>query len=474
MAEETFMFAVTAGIFALLAGMLFFIRAGRHSQATMNQSPSQIPAGDLRLWIYLPMGLIIILGIILWFPYEENQRKTATEAEPKVATIWGYIESETFRAILTVLVIPIFLFLLERRFKILENLEASRREKQLSRIKANRDKRIQTISDTISMWDEVYNLALEVVYYETSCSDANNNEKVKEEKVKVRDLSRRILGFPNKLERVINQWLNWFPNLSNDDLKPLVDYFNRLWFPTVAVGHFLEDDILNNKKSSDTSELQLSLNIIRGKIKTQFHHGLISVMNESNELLMIIEDNMPDQTIIPPRDKKQVEERVQKITNTDEAKRASDHLRNIQNIISVLSQQSKRLEEITMNYQAKALFNVEEQEKYANQIEQYRKLYEDIREWIKENRSLEENKLLEQLRRQHVWQEFGKARDSIPRTVYFTAFRYPFTRQNIKDYAYWVEETNIMIEAKQSSDMPEQQKNVANSKKLTAGIPPVQ
>lgn len=72
-------------------------------------------------WIGLLLVLLVVLNVIAFIIY-----KGANPGEGLWVQLWNYLESATFKVVTASLVLPIILFVLESRFKIVETVKQNR------------------------------------------------------------------------------------------------------------------------------------------------------------------------------------------------------------------------------------------------------------------------------------------------------------------------------------------------------------
>jgi hypothetical protein len=432
MAEETFMFAVTAGIFVFLGVMLSFIRARRYSQANEDQSSSRILAGDLRLWIYLPIGLIIVLGIILWFPYEEHQRQTNTAAEPKVVTIWGYIESETFRILLVSLGIPIFIFLFESKFKTFESYASSIKERVIERIKERREKRLQIIDHTTKMWQTLFGLADELVIFDYE----DNNSKAK-----LNELLIKIKRFPPEADEVISELMHGFSNVldPDKDIQIVVDLVNVLFHPTITVGNYIQD-CLNANKKADIPALQSSLNVIKQYVREVYYHSFIEMIKQASLKLTLIENKMLEKET----NLSEVENQIEVVMNQYISENERNEIKRIEE--EEINRRRSRIQiHLKETNEEKGKYTVDiinaDEKDNKDQFGSYQLALKNLKARIKRDRT----KYIQDLSGTDELEKFRNAYESLPLEVRMKSLRYGFTKDGIMKFTAWCDNRTKVI-----------------------------
>jgi len=217
----------------------------------MSIKPS-ISVGKLLMW------LAILYSIIFFIYWEANP------SENFWVQLWNYLESNIFIVVTVSLVFPIILLVLESRFKIVETIEKNRKEEL-------RERRLECLELTSQMWNQLFNLASEVIHYK---KDANEGASIE-------NILQRLENFSSWGEEIVLMWRFRFPNLSNEDQNLFVYLMNIIGESTVTVAYFIQeiDD------PEEISELQDLLLMIQGGIKTIAHHGIIKVLEYSMDML---------------------------------------------------------------------------------------------------------------------------------------------------------------------------------------------
>jgi hypothetical protein len=365
---------------------------------------------DIRLWIVVPLVLMLPINLGFWFAYVQNQLVTSTPTEHKIPTLWGYFESDTFKGITTSLVIPIFMFLFERRFKILENYETSRAERISAIIKNNKEKRWETVKNTQTMWNDLYELTSEVCFF-TKSDDGI---------VRIKELQKRLNNFITRAEEVVNDWNNRLPNLSSEDTGTLVNLVNHLFEPTITVASYIEDDIV--KKNSEISDLQLSLTIIQGGVKTMFHFPLMNILTKSIWLLEIIEDNIPEHEVYSYIEN--VDSQIERLPEKEkgEANKIKDE---ICKQIDIIKQNDTNTYSTIRNDKK---FSVIVSIKKNKDVEDFCNEYEKTIDFLK-------SKKIDEYYKSDEYTRLYAAYYQIPQDLRVQSIRYIFTREGIKIFA---------------------------------------
>jgi hypothetical protein len=186
---------------------------------------------------------------------------------------------------MTTLIIPIFIFLFERRFKILENHENAIKEKKANRIRENRERRWNAITLTQAIWTKTYGMMTEVAYFDSKSGKIE----------KINNVLQRLESTTVEAQDVVNEWRHRFPNLNNEEVLVLVKPIAQILSISTTVAHLVKEEM--EAKKLDIESLQISLIIIVDVIKGMYHHGTMNVLKESLEFLTLLEEHLPHYAI---------------------------------------------------------------------------------------------------------------------------------------------------------------------------------
>jgi hypothetical protein len=149
------------------------------------------------IWIGLLL-LLVGFNVIAFFIY-----KGANPGEIICVQIWHYLESATFKVITISLILPIIMFVLEKRFKIVETLRQNQHLKELKEEEERKEKRWECIEQTSKIWNQLWDLTSEIIYFK---KDAGTGAAIE-------DLFIRLRNFTTSTEEATNMWSHRFPNL---------------------------------------------------------------------------------------------------------------------------------------------------------------------------------------------------------------------------------------------------------------------
>lgn len=384
-------------------------------------SSSRLFSGDVRIWVIVPLILMIPLNVGFWFVYVDAQYSMSTELDPKIPTLWGYFESDTFKGITVSLVVPIFIFLIENRFKVLENYETNKYEKILQLKNNNREKRLEVIKNTEIMWSELFQLTSDIVYFDKSIDG----------KRRIKELLKKINNTSLKQSSSLHDLDIMFPNISDKDVYSLYSSASSLWQITFTVAYFIEDDI--EMEDSDIRDLQICLRIIQEGYRVAYYRPTLDILKNSLKLLEIIEEYIP-------------EHEVNTLTKdiNKEIERLPLNVNNENNILP-----RKMADEI----QNEILKKFEKFHEYKDSINQRMKMYwkpfpnvsennetKEIKNYVNEFKksvNILTSKSFKEYAGTEDWIQFKKSHDSIPFKLQLESYRYDYTRQGIKKLAEW-------------------------------------
>jgi hypothetical protein len=366
---------------------------------------------------------MVILNLIFWNAYVENQRVTSTPSQPQYATLWGYIQSDTFRAIMTTLIIPIFIFLFERRFKILENYENTIKEKKANKIKENRERRWNTISLTQAIWTKTYGLMTEVAYFDSKSGKIE----------KINTILQRLEGTTIEVQDVVNEWKHRFPNLSNEEVSVLVKPVGHILTISSTVAHLIKEEM--RTKKSDIENLQISLIIIVDVIKAMYHHGTMNVLKESLEFLSLLEENLPHYAVTISSDS--IDRLVSRLDSV-EHKEIKERKEKIANLIRNLKQNDRNIYEAIIK-KRKVLAAADDADPC---IKNYRSQYANLIEIIADSESPQKTEAIN---------KFFEAYNVVPWEVQLKCVKISLTMEDIKIFADWCNRQICLWQAGEAS-----------------------
>ena len=212
-------------------------------------------------WLWAIFFFIIFLAVncLLFYSYQQS----APEGNIWVQ-IWNYCGTEAFRAVTIGLMIPVILAIIGGIFKIRNAIE--------ERIRSTQDQRTEQRWDCVKLteklWNDVYSLTSEVRHFKSGADD----------EARIKEILTRLENLDSSGEDIVNAWHFRFRNLSEDDMRYLVEFMNILLHSASTVAYRIIRDGGNKK---EISELQNSLGVIQDEVKTIAHHPMLNVLKYS-------------------------------------------------------------------------------------------------------------------------------------------------------------------------------------------------
>ena len=226
--------------------------------------------GGTAFWISFLLVLLVVLNVIAFIIYKE-----ASLGENLWVQLWNYLESATFKVLAASLVLPIILFVLESRFKIIESVKQNRLMRERKEEEERREKRWECIVQTSKIWDQLWDLISEVVYFK---KDTNKGTEIE-------DLLIRLRNFTTSAEDVVNMWSHRFPNLPAKYAGSFLVFFNTELNSATTVAWCIR----HSNNAEEIRKMQDSLERIGESINYLAHHNFIDVLKYSMELLKLRE-----------------------------------------------------------------------------------------------------------------------------------------------------------------------------------------
>lgn len=221
-------------------------------------------------WISFLLVLLVVLNVIAFIIY-----KGANPGENLWVQLWNYLESATFKVITASLVLPIILFVLESRFKIVETVKQNRLMRERKEEEERKEKRWECIVQTSEIWNQLWNLTSEVVYFK---KDADKGTTIE-------DLLIRLRNFTTSAEDVTNMWSHRFPELPDEYYQSFKVFFNIESDSADTVAWCIR----HCKDEEEICKMQDALKRIVESINYLVHHRLIDVLKHSMRLLELRE-----------------------------------------------------------------------------------------------------------------------------------------------------------------------------------------
>jgi hypothetical protein len=189
--------------------------------------------------------------------------------------LWNYLSSAIFTLVTGSLIIPLLFSILEKRYKFMENIQQQREEKKKQAEDQRRASRIETIDDTIKMWQDLYNLTTEVVFFDPDNTDTKEINRMMTDMIK----------FPSSAEVTVNRWGHQFPNLKFEDYDTFLHFVNVVYQSALSIILYIKRGIDQKQRL----ELQNMLYLILDQVKSIVHHRMIDIFKYSARLLELEE-----------------------------------------------------------------------------------------------------------------------------------------------------------------------------------------
>jgi len=243
------------------------------------------PFNSLKFWISVLSALLIMLNLIIFGIYQKSHPD-----ENLWKQLWNYLGSEPTKIVTVSIILPIIMLLLERIFKIRDVIG----ERIEARKQKRREARWQCIEETSKMWNELYGLVSDVVYYKPPTRRAKKEPPAKEEP-HLEDTLKKLENLASSWNNIVNMWHHRFPNLSDTNIglsfEDSVHYFIAMLFDsTFTIACY----ILKSSDRKKINDLQGTLGIIQDVVRSIVYHPMICILKDSMDL-MDIDDPRKDQ-----------------------------------------------------------------------------------------------------------------------------------------------------------------------------------
>lgn len=192
--------------------------------------------------------------------------------------MWNYLSSAVFTLVTGSLIIPLIFAILEKRYKFIENIQRQREERRRQQEDLKRENRQKAINETIVMWQELYNLTSEVIFFIPE----------KGEQIKINNLIIRLNNFSSSAEHIVNKWSHRFPNIPVEDYDVFLEYINILYQSGLSIAYYIR----NGLEKKERKVIQEMLMTIQDQIKDIANHRIIDVLKFSAKILEIQESGI--------------------------------------------------------------------------------------------------------------------------------------------------------------------------------------
>lgn len=213
------------------------------------------------LVILIPL-LNFLLFLVYYFAYPDLGVWTK---------MWNYLSSAVFTLVTGSLIIPLLFAILEKRYKFIENIQKQREDKRKLLEEQKRQGRQETINSTIQMWQKLYDLTSEVIFFIPDEKDQG----------KINNLIIQLHSFTSSAEHIVNKWGHQFPNLDYKDHDVFLEYINILYQSGLSISYYIRNGVEKKERES----LQDMLLMIQDLIKSIANHRIINVLKYSARIL---------------------------------------------------------------------------------------------------------------------------------------------------------------------------------------------
>ena len=181
--------------------------------------------------------------------------------------LWNYLGSAVFTLVTGSLIIPLLFAILEKRYKFIENIQKQREDRRKQTEDRKRETRQEVINETIRMWQDLYNLTSEIIYF----IPGKDGER------ELNELIIKLNTFTSTAEHIVNKWTHQFTNLTYQDQDVFLEFINQLYQSGLSVAYFIRNGVDDKERRF----LQEMLLMIQDQIKNIANHRIINVLKYS-------------------------------------------------------------------------------------------------------------------------------------------------------------------------------------------------
>jgi hypothetical protein len=325
--------------------------------------------------------IIVVINFILFLFY-----LTAAKLPFSGASFWTYMETDVFKLVTGSLIIPLLFSILEKRYKFMENIQKQREEKQKENEQRRRNSRQEAIKDTLNMWQELYNLTSEIIFF----------NKKQQEKRTLHDIIMDLNRYSSTAEHIVNKWAHQFPNLKPEDHDVFLYFINLLYHADQTAAYY----ILSEERDEEVAVIQNVLFQIQDQVKTILNHTIADIFKYSARYLELQENH----------------------EETPEAVKTLKEINNYMDTLKSWREALKTLDEKHDNFLSTAK---------GPQVDEVRKTAKKIQQWLRENKSkyIYESPDFSTLEKQYY---------EVPLKERMAIIRIPYTRDYLMALADWL------------------------------------
>ena len=257
--------------------------AGQEEEDKFEKIIARIPwmiAILIALWV-----VVFLLGLYT--------KIMSSPSESFAKQLWDYLDSDFFNLITVSLFLPIIVLFLDTQLKFFANKYSRQKElriehaKELNELKKKRaaeerERRLECIQTTSSMWQELMGITNRVVYLQKDDQKGPTINKI----------FKDAADFVISTEQIINMWSIRFPPLDREDLQLssgaktstsslFISFINLQLSATCSVAEYLKKEANDNERRL----LQSSLERIADGIDAIAHHTILLLLKYYVELL---------------------------------------------------------------------------------------------------------------------------------------------------------------------------------------------
>jgi hypothetical protein len=212
--------------------------------------------------------------------------------------VWDYLGSEQFKIAAVSLGLPILLLFIETQFKIVQGIQQSRQKQaeveaaeRLAQVRRERDeraeRRLDTISQTQKMLDDLFDLSIQVVYYKKASVASTGAQRDAEQLLG--DLFRLVV----RSELAVHYW-GLRLGIPDEDQELLLEFINAIMLASDGTARVLRD---GRTTPEHAAELQAALEVVVDRCKTICHYPILRIMDTSTRLRQLQEEEGGDTTV---------------------------------------------------------------------------------------------------------------------------------------------------------------------------------
>lgn len=220
---------------------------------------------------------IPISNLILFSIFYASQSEVAKSVSNFWNFIWEYMGTDIFMLVNGSIIIPLFFAHLEKRYQFFENMQKEREAKRKIAIELKRKGRQEAVDATFAMWQELYCLISEI----TTLVPGSDK------KIKLNDISRRMINYASSAEHIVNKWSHQFPEiLKKEDHDLFLEFINILFQSGFTVVNLISE----TGSAERIRQMQGILFRIQDQVKNILNHPIMNVFKYASAYLELTEN----------------------------------------------------------------------------------------------------------------------------------------------------------------------------------------